>query len=96
MYNIESTSGLSIGAMILDVLIWLQLSIENLRSQIYGGVANMTGKFHGCQAEIKKHQPLARFVNCGAHVTQLVVCKAFQKAIVIRDALDQDFSNCGS
>ena len=87
-YNIESTSGLSISAIILDVLIRLQLPIENLRSQTYDGAANMAGKFHGCQAEIKKQQPLARFVNCGAHVTQLVVCKAFEEAIVIRDALD--------
>ena len=88
LYNIESTSGLSISAMILDVLIRLQLPIENLRSQTYDGAANMAGKFHGCQAKIKNHQPLARFVNCGAHVTQLVVCKAFQEAIVVRDALD--------
>ena len=56
----------------------------------------MAGKFHGCQAEIKKHQPLARFVNCGAHVTQLVVCKAFQEAIVIRDALDHIHKLVGS
>ena len=88
LYNIESRSGVSISAMILGVLIRLQLPIENLRSQTYDGTANMAGKFYGCQAEIKKHQPLARFVNCGAHVTQLVVCKAFQEAIVIRDALD--------
>ena len=84
LYNIESTSGLSISAMILDVLIRLQLPIENLRTQTYDGAANMAGKFHGCQAEIKKHQPLARSVNCGAQVTQLVVCKAFQGAIVKR------------
>ena len=70
LHNIESTSGLLISAMLLDVLIRLQLPIENLRSQTYDGAANMAGKFHGCQAEIKKHQPLARFVNCGAHVRQ--------------------------
>ena len=69
LYNIESTSGLSISAMILDVLIRLQLPIQKLKSQTYDGAANMAGKFHGCQAKIKKHQPLARFVNCGAHVT---------------------------
>ena len=74
--------------MILDVLIRLQLPIENLRPQTYNGEANTAGNFHGCQAEIKNHQPLARFVNCGAHVTQLLVSKAFNEAIVIRDALD--------
>ena len=88
LYNIESISGLSISAMILDVLIRLELPIGNLRSQTHDGTANMAGKFHGCQVKIKKHQPLARFVNCGAHVTQPVVYKAFQEPIVIRDALD--------
>ena len=79
--------------MILDVLIRLQLPIENLRSQIHDGTPHMAGKFHGCQTEIKKHQPLARFVNCGAHVIQPVVYKVFQEAIVIGDALDECSSN---
>ena len=48
----------------------------------------MSGKFRGCQAEIKKHQLLARFVHCGAHVTQLVVAKSVQKAAFLGDALD--------
>lgn len=29
----------------------------------------MAGKFSGCQALIKKIQPLAMYVYCGAHVT---------------------------
>ena len=53
LYNIKSTSGLLISAMILDVSIRLQLLIENLRSQTYGGAGNIAGKFHGYQAEIK-------------------------------------------
>ena len=44
LYNIESRSGLSIGAMILDVLIRLQLLIEKLRSQTYDGAALINGK----------------------------------------------------
>ena len=75
LYNADSTNGKAICAMILDALIRLQLPIENLRSQTYDGAANMSGKFCGCQAKVKKHQPLARFVHCGAHVTQLVVAK---------------------
>ena len=88
LYNVDSTSGEAICAMILDALIRLQLSAEKLRSQTYNGAANMSGKFHGCQAAIKKHQPLARFIHCGAHITQLVVAKSVQQAAFIRDALD--------
>ena len=76
LYNVESTSGQAIYAMILETLTRLQLSIKNLRSRTYDGAANMSEKFHGCQAEVKKHQPLAHFVHCGAHVTHLVVAKA--------------------
>ena len=76
LYNVESTSGQAIYAMILETLTRLQLSIKNLRSQTYDGAANMSGKFHGCQTEVKKHQPLSHFVHCGAHVTHLVVAKA--------------------
>ena len=88
LYNVDSTNGEAICVMILDALIRLQLPIENLRPQTSDGAANMSGKFRGCQAEIKKHQPLARFVHCGAHVTQLVVGKSVQKAAFLRDALD--------
>ena len=88
LYNVDLTNGEAICAMILDALIRLQLPIENLPSQTYDGAANMPGKFRGCQAEVKKHQPLARFVHCGAHVTQLVVAKSVQKAAFLRDALD--------
>ena len=72
--------------MILYALIRLQLQVENLRFQTYDGAKNMAGMFHGCQAEIKKHQPLADFKHCGAHISQLV-SKAVQKAIVMRDVL---------
>ena len=88
LYNVKSTSRQAICAMILDILTRLQLNIKHLRSQTYDGAANMSGKFHGCQAEVKKHQPLAHFVHCGAHVTHLVVAKAVQQAAFIRDALD--------
>ena len=88
LYNVESTSGQAICAMILDTLTRLQMNIKNLRSQTYDGSANMSEKFHGCQAEVKKHQPLAQFVHSGAHVTHLVVAKAVQQAAFIRDALD--------
>ena len=87
LYNVKSTFGQAICAMILDTLTRLQPNIKHLRSQTYDGAANMSGKFHGCQAEVKKHQPLAHFVHCCAHVTHLVVAKAVQQVAFIRDAL---------
>ena len=59
LYQITSTTGKCIANMVHDDLIRLQLPIENLRAQTYDGAANMSGHYKGCQAEIKKVQPLA-------------------------------------
>ena len=88
LYNISSTSGESVCAMILDTLLRFQLPIKNLRSQTFDGAANMAGTYRGCQAELKKHQPLARYIHCGAHITHLVTSKAIQEAPFMKDALD--------
>jgi len=88
LYQVPSTTGVSLSRMSQDVLIRCQLLIENLRAQTYDGASNMSGKFKGCQAEIKKLQPLALCIHCGIHVTQLVTSKAVQSAPFIRDTLD--------
>ena len=90
LYNIESTSGLSISAMLLDVLIRLQIPIENLRSQTYDGTANMTGKFYSCQAEIKKTSDISSFCKlwCSCHTDSSVQSILKSYTVVIKDALD--------
>jgi len=88
LYQVSSTTGVSLCKMLQDVLIRCQLPIEHLRAQTYDGASNMSGKYKGCQAQLKKLQPLANYVHCGAHVTQLITSKALQTAPFIRDALD--------
>lgn len=55
LYQMNSTTGADLARMIVDVLTRLQLPIDNLRAQAYCGAGNISG----CQAEIKKIQPLA-------------------------------------
>lgn len=88
LYNINATTGHAISNMVKDVLLRLQLPIENLRSQTYDGASNMSGHYSGCQAEIKKSQPLARFVHCGAHISHLITSKAVQEAEFMKNSLD--------
>lgn len=87
IYNINNTSGKSLCQMIFDILLRLQLPIENLRCQTYDGAANMAGKHIGCQAEMKKIQPLAHYVHCGAHISHLI-SKSVHQAPFIKNALD--------
>jgi hypothetical protein len=88
LYLVESTTGILICNMLCDVMIRLQLPDEQLRAQTYDGSSNMAGEYRGCQAEIKKVQPLAHYVHCGAHMTNLVISKAVAESIFIRDALN--------
>lgn len=82
LYQVASTTGLSICKMLQDAMIRLQLPIQHLRAQTYDGASNMSGKYKGCQAEMKKVQPLAMYVHCGAHVTNLITAKAITERSV--------------
>ena len=54
LYQVSSTTGVSLCKMLQDVLIRCQLPIEHLRAQTYDGASNMSGKYKGCQAQLKK------------------------------------------
>jgi hypothetical protein len=88
LYEVATTTGIAIASMLQDALTRLQLPILHLRAQTYDGASNMAGKYHGCQAELKRIQPLANYVHCGAHVSHLITSKCVQAAPFIRDALD--------
>lgn len=67
MYEVSVTTGKNLAKVIMDVPLRLNLSITGLRGQAYDDAANMAGKYSGEQANLKKHQPLAPYVHCGAH-----------------------------
>ncbi|XP_065684327.1 zinc finger MYM-type protein 1-like [Hydra vulgaris] len=48
------------------------LNINNCRGQSYDNASNMSGRYTGLQARIKKVNPLATFVPCSAHSLNLV------------------------
>jgi len=87
VYMNVSTTGQSLAAMAQDVLIRLDLPIAFLRGQTYDGAANMSGIHNGCQAIITDKQPLALFVHCGAHCTNLVAQSAACAAPCTQDAM---------
>ena len=89
LYEVATTTGIAMAVMLQDALTRLQLPVQNLRAQTYDGATNMSGKYHGCQAELKRIQPLAKYVHCGAHVSHLITSKCVQEASFIRDALDR-------
>jgi len=87
LYNLEETTGKALASMILDVLLRLGLSVNKLRGQAYDGAANMAGMRNGAQAIIREKNPLALFVHCGSHCTNLVAQDACESSVVVRDSL---------
>lgn len=47
----------------------------------------MSGRYSGAQAELKRQQPLALFVHCGAHCLNLITQPACRASPLINDAL---------
>ena len=94
-YETSSTTGENLAHLLKDALIRFNLDIKNLRFQTYDGAANMAGAYKGCQAAIKRDQPLALYVHCGAHVTNLVASHATSSIPFIRDGIQvvQDLGN---
>ncbi|XP_041364382.1 zinc finger MYM-type protein 1-like [Gigantopelta aegis] len=80
LYSVSETTGASLSNMLQDALLRLNLPITHLRAQTYDGASNMSGKYQGCQALIKKVQPLANYTHCGAHITHLICAKAIESA----------------
>ena len=86
-YKVEGTRGNMLATSIKDCLIRYQLPLENLRGQTYDGASNMSGAYKGCQAIIASEQPLAAYVHCSAHCTNLVASAVCLSSAMVRDSV---------
>jgi len=87
LYEPRCTTGEELAAVVEDVLIRFNLPMSNLRGQTYDGAANMAGPYSGCQAVIASKQPLAVFVHCGSHSSNLVMQHTVACNPQLRDAI---------
>ncbi|XP_060760237.1 zinc finger MYM-type protein 1-like [Neoarius graeffei] len=87
LYDTPATTGEQMAKLAVDMLLRLNLPISGLRGQTYDGAANMAGRFSGAQAVLKKEQPLALYVHCGAHCVNLITQCACNSSPLLRDAL---------
>ncbi|KAJ8381375.1 hypothetical protein SKAU_G00021530 [Synaphobranchus kaupii] len=87
LYVMSETTGQAIADMATDVLVRLNLPMAGLRGQGYDGAANMAGKYSGAQAILRRQQPLALYVHCGAHCSNLITQAACSASPLIRDSL---------
>ena len=75
-YNAPDSSGETLFKCIRDVFLRLNIPIERLQGYCFDGASNMSGRFSGVQARLKKLCPESLFVHCANHSLDLV----FQEA----------------
>ena len=63
------------------------LSLTRLRGMAFDGASNMAAAFNGAQALLRKKQPRALYVHCGAHCANLVAKVSCEASMVMRKAL---------
>lgn len=69
---IYSHTGASLADCVVKMTKDLQLDLSNCRGQSYDNASNMSGKYNGLQAHLKKINPLIHYVPCAAHSLNLV------------------------
>lgn len=69
---ISSHRGESLADCVISMVHQLGLDLGNCRGQSYDNASNMSGKYNGLQAHLKKQNPMIRYVPCAAHSLNLV------------------------
>ncbi|XP_050066946.1 zinc finger MYM-type protein 1-like [Aphis gossypii] len=70
--SFHSHTGEALATTVLEFLKRSGIDIANCRAQTYDNAANMSGRYHGLQAQIKDLNDLAFYVPCVAHSLNLV------------------------
>ena len=78
--------------MLIDCFLRLGLPLVNLRGLTYVAARSMTVNYTGTPALIDKQQPLAAFVHCLMHASNLVARQAVESSYIIQDAAS--LTNC--
>ena len=86
-FECASSTGNDLAQMVQDALCRLNLPIANLRGMAFDGAANMSGRERGAQAILRRTQPAALFVHCGAHCANLVAKDSCEASSLVRAAL---------
>jgi hypothetical protein len=46
-----------------------------------------SGAYNGCQAVLRRDQPLASYVHCSAHCSNLIACACVASSLLVRDSV---------
>lgn len=69
---VDNHRGDSLAECVIAMVENLGLDLSNCRGQSYDNASNMSGKYNGVQAHLKRRNPLICYVPCAAHSLNLV------------------------
>ena len=78
---IESHTGETLAATVLEFLNECDIDIKNLQGQFYDNAANISGCCNGLQAHVCQINPLAHYIPCAAHSLNLVGVSAAETCV---------------
>ena len=73
VYNVDNIKVDTLVATIKDVLVRMNLFLQEIRGQCYGGASNMAGSKTGVAFQMQKDVSKAVFSHCCGHSLQLAV-----------------------
>lgn len=72
----------------MDGLRHLNLPIAGFRGQAYDGAANISVKYNGAQAIVRKSQPLVSYVHCFTHCVDLTTQRVCTASVFIQNSMN--------
>ncbi|KAI7802952.1 putative zinc finger MYM-type protein 1-like, partial [Triplophysa rosa] len=87
-YNAPDSSGETLFRCIKDVFLRLNIPIERLHGYCFDGASNMSGRFLGVQAFLRKLCPGSLFVHCANHSLDLVLQETAREVGLIADSVN--------
>ncbi|QQP40686.1 Uncharacterized protein FKW44_014820 [Caligus rogercresseyi] len=86
-YEAKSTTGETLFQIVLEVINYLELHVDDIVGLCYDGASNMTGKEKVVAKRIQEVSPKAIYVHCYGHLLNLALQDTLEKNTVIRNAL---------
>ena len=91
LQRLKDTTANTISTAVQDWLASAKIPLLNIRWLAFDGAANMSGKHHGVQAQLKKNLPNSNYIHCRSHLLHLAaanVASSFKPLKVLFSSLN--------
>ena len=88
LYHVNSIAAEALTAVVKDILIRMNISINKLRGQCYDGCSTMSGKRSGVAKRISDEEQRAIFTHCYGHSLSLAASDTVKRSKLMKNALE--------